>query len=270
MQSGPSRTASIPPTRPPPQPSSTSSTLVASSSRQTAPVFMSPTWQAGPPPAAASTSSAKPPSARTDYNKPNTTMTGDEIMCRCNVPAGQRTVTGEKATKGKKFWTCDTRKCDFFQWVDEGVGTSVPAKRSYTNTTNSGTGDARRCNCNEDGIMLTTNKEGPNQGRKFWKCRKPVDQGPCGFFEWDDEPPRNSGGPLARGGGAGPSRGQSFNSTPSGACFKCGEEGHFASACPGGLDASMRSRSFGASANPAAAGAECFKCHQIGHYSSCL
>ena len=30
---------------------------------------------------------------------------------------------------------------------------------------------------------LTTNKPGPNQGRKFHKCA----QNTCKFFEWDDE-----------------------------------------------------------------------------------
>jgi len=49
----------------------------------------------------------------------------------------------------------------------------------------------RKCKCNEDGNLLTTTKEGPNKGRKFWTCAKGKDNGSCGFFEWDDEPPRN-------------------------------------------------------------------------------
>jgi DNA topoisomerase-3 len=50
--------------------------------------------------------------------------------------------------------------------------------------------------------MLTTQKEGPNQGRKFWKCQNTKNAGDCGFFEWDDEPPRPPGGAGGEGGGS--------------------------------------------------------------------
>jgi len=44
------------------------------------------------------------------------------------------------------------------------------------------------CKCNEEAILLTVVKDGPNKGRKFWKCRK-GEHAACKFFEWDDEPP---------------------------------------------------------------------------------
>ncbi|XP_053654967.1 DNA topoisomerase 3-alpha isoform X2 [Cherax quadricarinatus] len=41
------------------------------------------------------------------------------------------------------------------------------------------------CNCNEDAIILTVRKEGPNKGRQFYKCPKMQGQG-CNFFLWAD------------------------------------------------------------------------------------
>ncbi|KAF8971256.1 hypothetical protein BDZ97DRAFT_1788564 [Flammula alnicola] len=255
---------------------STSSTAVASTSRQTAPLYVSPTWQAGPA-AAASSSSTKPVSKRAEYNTGNATA-DDDVQCECKIPAVQRTVIRETATKGKKFWTCETRSCGFFQWVENappnssrGVSNSLPAKRSYSTTRDTpptASGDMRKCKCNEDGILHTTHKEGPNQGRKFWKCRK-ADHASCGFFEWDDEPPR-TGGNFGQGGNGASSRSQSFNNTSGSArCFKCNEEGHFSNACPNDdASSSKRSRSIGTSANDKAASATCFKCQQPGHYSS--
>nr|CAD7453537.1 unnamed protein product [Timema tahoe] len=55
------------------------------------------------------------------------------------------------------------------------------------------------CNCNLDAILLTVRKDGPNQGRKFYKCNKNQGQG-CNFFMWADsvEENRQDGGrPLA-------------------------------------------------------------------------
>lgn len=120
-------------------PSSTSSTAVASSSRKTAPLYVSPTWQAGPVASSSSSSSKKPTSSRTTYgNSNNTTNTyvtgGNDVNCDCSIPAIQKTVTDESASKGRKFWNCPTGVCGFFQWVEDAPvasGSSVPAKRSY-------------------------------------------------------------------------------------------------------------------------------------------
>ncbi|XP_077396561.1 DNA topoisomerase 3-alpha isoform X2 [Festucalex cinctus] len=40
------------------------------------------------------------------------------------------------------------------------------------------------CNCGQDAILLTVRKEGPNQGRQFYKCNL----GTCNFFLWADQP----------------------------------------------------------------------------------
>lgn len=36
------------------------------------------------------------------------------------------------------------------------------------------------CNCSQDALLLTVRKEGPNQGRQFYKCNT----GNCDFFLW--------------------------------------------------------------------------------------
>ena len=59
---------------------------------------------------------------------------------------------------------------------------------------------------------MTVSKESTNKGRKFWSCRGAR----CGFFEWDDEPPRTvSQGVMAP-------RAESFNpkSGLGSECFK--------------------------------------------------
>lgn len=60
------------------------------------------------------------------------------------------------------------------------------------------TNDAIVCNCGQDAILLTVRKDGPNQGRQFYKCSA----GSCNFFLWANEcghqgspalpPPRSS------------------------------------------------------------------------------
>ena len=59
---------------------------------------------------------------------------------------------------------------------------------------------------------MSVSKESSNKGRKFWSCRGAR----CGFFEWDDVPPRTvSQGNMAP-------RAESFNarSGPGTECFK--------------------------------------------------
>uniref|UniRef100_A0A8D3C4V5 DNA topoisomerase n=1 Tax=Scophthalmus maximus TaxID=52904 RepID=A0A8D3C4V5_SCOMX len=45
-------------------------------------------------------------------------------------------------------------------------------------------GDAIVCNCGQDALLLTVRKDGPNQGRQFYKCNA----GGCNFFLWADQP----------------------------------------------------------------------------------
>lgn len=40
------------------------------------------------------------------------------------------------------------------------------------------------CNCGQQALLLTVRKDGPNQGRQFYKCNG----GTCVFFLWADQP----------------------------------------------------------------------------------
>lgn len=40
------------------------------------------------------------------------------------------------------------------------------------------------CNCGQQALLLTVRKDGPNQGRQFYKCNG----GTCDFFLWADQP----------------------------------------------------------------------------------
>ncbi|KAM6186541.1 DNA topoisomerase 3-alpha isoform 2-T2 [Rhynchocyon petersi] len=52
------------------------------------------------------------------------------------------------------------------------------------------------CNCGQEALLLTVRKEGPNQGRQFYKCSR----GSCTFFLWaDSSPPITAGTPPYAG-----------------------------------------------------------------------
>lgn len=78
------------------------------------------------------------------------------------------------------------------------------------------------CNCGREALLLTVRKEGPNQGRQFYKCSG----GGCSFFLWADSghpgagPPssasRPPGGPLGRPPGSGTLLGGSSRSGSTG------------------------------------------------------
>ncbi|KAL0992506.1 hypothetical protein UPYG_G00094240 [Umbra pygmaea] len=59
-------------------------------------------------------------------------------------------------------------------------------------------GEITVCNCGSEALLLTVRKDGPNQGRQFYKCSS----GGCNFFLWADQPnttpPERQGGPPAR------------------------------------------------------------------------
>lgn len=57
-------------------------------------------------------------------------------------------------------------------------------------------GNAVVCNCGQEAILLTVRKEGPNQGRQFYKCNGSN----CSFFLWSDQQADGGGG--GAGGGA--------------------------------------------------------------------
>ncbi|XP_054990080.1 DNA topoisomerase 3-alpha isoform X1 [Sorex araneus] len=51
--------------------------------------------------------------------------------------------------------------------------------------------NAVTCNCGQEALLLTVRKEGPNQGRQFFKCHS----GGCSFFLWADSSQPGASGP---------------------------------------------------------------------------
>ncbi|KAG8849797.1 DNA topoisomerase [Tulasnella sp. 330] len=209
-----------------------------------------------------------------------------EPNCECGERATQRIVTKETANQGKKFWTCSSSKCSFFEWVTDGPATkAVPAKRTadqplsgLAKRTASGRltaapapiDGAQRCKCDLMAVSRTVNKEGPNQGRLFWTCPN-SENARCGFFEWDDGVGDTNAAAFGSGPGSRPYKAGSAvpGGATSNACFKCGEEGHFSNAClnsdrgPGRTN----TRQSGGGGGGAKSG-ECFKCGLTGHWSN--
>ena len=167
-----------------------------------------------------------------------TSLSGD-----CGRPSKLLTVSKEGASKGKKFYGCDGRVCDYFCW-EENVGVSSRAapiskgsSTSYGNSTNStslnyrpttqgqssggyganlNTADTNIvCNCGTSARKLTVKKEGPSQGKEFFTCS--VMPKVCGFFLWADADYQSGGSSGnswgSQGGNSwGPQGGNSFSS----------------------------------------------------------
>jgi len=140
----------------------------------------------------------------------------DSILCKCGDEAKQLTVKKEGKNQGRIFYQCKKfkGKCGFFKW-DDDLKRNVPKAKKDSeddakkgekreleekddgSSDGSGSGsdsDAETpppilCKCNEETRRLTVKKEGKNQGRVFYQCKK--FQGKCGFHQWEDELQKN-------------------------------------------------------------------------------
>lgn len=190
----------------------------------------------------------------------------DEFSCMCGNPAVLRTVFKDGPNKGRQFYACSKpmgQSCKFFQWTDEPAtgssnGNNLSSNNSFgnngnnnnsrnnsfgqnsrQNSYNSGNNSSSSstdvaCGCGTPAPLLTVRKDGPNQGRQFYGCAKPRNEG-CGFFQWSDDSGGGGGGfDGGRGGGGG------FNGSGDGGgtksrkrkCGQCGVLGHDKRSCP--------------------------------------
>lgn len=62
------------------------------------------------------------------------------------------------------------------------------------------------CHCEEEAVLRTVQKDGPNKGKQFYTCPKPREQ-QCRFFEWADSMPGSSVRKYSTRGGRGRGRG---------------------------------------------------------------
>lgn len=63
--------------------------------------------------------------------------------------------------------------------------------RSAANLNDGDDSNPTVCNCGQPAIQLTVRKDGPNQGRQFFKCAQ--QQNACDFFLWSDSAGSSSG-----------------------------------------------------------------------------
>ncbi|THH30422.1 hypothetical protein EUX98_g3766 [Antrodiella citrinella] len=232
---------------------------------------------------------APPAPAPARRRPPNSTNTHNRnlsagVNCNCGVPASDRQ-TGD----GRRHWSCGkSDTCQFFQFIDGPSRQGTAQGRPGPSVRGVGGGVAKQCDCNKPAILLVT-KQGENAGRKFWKCSGPTDA-KCKYWEWaidaeiEGVPVLNEGvggGASARTGSFGNDGGSGASgSRPSGVggttgeCYKCGQEGHWASSCRdtgsgGGSGAAPRSRSFGTGAGASSGSSGvCYKCGEEGHYAN--
>ena len=129
------------------------------------------------------------------------------------------------------------------------------------------------CPCGAGPVSVLTARTERNNGRQFFKCPKGKEGG-CSFFQWADEPPRPTAGPLSPAKAGGAAKGTGPYSI--GAAASSSAMGTSAMARPyGGAGAgSFGGGGAGAGAGGAGGGGGtgssnvCFKCNQPGHWAS--
>ncbi|KZC11859.1 PREDICTED: DNA topoisomerase 3-alpha [Dufourea novaeangliae] len=174
------------------------------------------------------------------------------IMCRCHENAIQLTVRKEGPNQGRLFYKCAKPQgtgCDFFLWASDdpqetpnninrntnhtmNANTSVVPSTSSTSLSWNGT-----CHCNQLAVERTVQKDGPNKGRLFYSCPKPMNES-CKFFQWGDENVQNHNKFVNRNSNtSGSKEGNKTQRKPRASggkrkCGICGIEGHTRKTCP--------------------------------------
>ncbi|XP_078042704.1 topoisomerase 3-alpha isoform X2 [Augochlora pura] len=179
-----------------------------------------------------------------------------DIVCRCHENAIQLTVKKAGPNQGRLFYKCAKPQgagCDFFLWAADDaqeMKNNSNGNTSHMTTTNINAGpstssswgqndisgsESLKCHCNQLAKERTVQKDGPNKGRLFYSCPKPMNES-CKFFQWSDETVQNSNTSFVERNNK-PSRGRGRGNTerkPGGKrkCGVCGIEGHTRKNCP--------------------------------------
>jgi hypothetical protein len=111
--------------------------------------------------------------------------------CRCGLPVVQKMVQKEGPNHGRAFIACVAGKkefggCNFFEWLPlEDPNAPTPPTPESANAQSVDmkppSAGSPSCKCGVEAMSFEVRKEGPNQGRRFWKCKERQ----CAFFEWE-------------------------------------------------------------------------------------
>ncbi|KAG2389334.1 hypothetical protein C9374_013894 [Naegleria lovaniensis] len=138
--------------------------------------------------------------------------------CKCSppMPSQRLTVAKEGPNKGRQFYTCARRGCNFFQWAETSnhhdssrnnsannhnningnsnstmmgnTSRSVTTKQSSSSSSVPTTTNLQIPTCrkhsNTPCRLLQVVKEGPNKGKLFWACGMSSQNERCNHFGW--------------------------------------------------------------------------------------
>ncbi|KAH0906575.1 hypothetical protein HID58_038402 [Brassica napus] len=195
-----------------------------------------------------------------------------EKNCPCGAGVCSILTSNTQKNPGRKFYKCPNREenggCGVFQWCD-AVQSSGTQPGSYGNTNESKFPDLQ-CPCGAGFSRVLTAKTGENIGRQFYRC--PVFEGSCGFFKWcNDDAVKSSttysftkSSNLSESDNIGYQIAKTGSGTPSGECYKCGKEGHWARDCTA---QSGNLKSGSEQVKSSFSGGECYKCGKQGHWA---
>ncbi|KAL0269615.1 UNVERIFIED_CONTAM: hypothetical protein PYX00_007289 [Menopon gallinae] len=170
----------------------------------------------------------------------NISNNSDCVNCNCGRPAARLTVKKQGPNCGREFYACgsewNSNRCDFFTWVDGTRTQSGTVVRTNQINPSYGSNEETQmnCFCGLPSKRCEVHKEGPNKGRFFYSCNKPMsDQSRCSFFKWDDSSVSNDVSTSSfrnrnnsnRGGKSTAPRKKNSPSRKR-KCGLCGEEGH--------------------------------------------
>ncbi|XP_068002649.1 DNA topoisomerase 3-alpha isoform X1 [Melanerpes formicivorus] len=79
--------------------------------------------------------------------------------------------------------------------TNQAAGRPLPTSSTRPARAAAAGSDAVMCNCGSEALLLTVRKEGPNQGRQFYKCSASA----CNFFLWADQQAEDRSGAALRG-----------------------------------------------------------------------
>uniref|UniRef100_A0A1Y1LNG7 DNA topoisomerase n=1 Tax=Photinus pyralis TaxID=7054 RepID=A0A1Y1LNG7_PHOPY len=170
----------------------------ASLSYSNAPTFPMPAQTARPTqtvrPSNPGTSNSRPRSfldAPTPRGQQGDVANGPNAnVCSCNQEATLLTVRKEGPNKGRQFYACPNRSCNYFAWASESEPNAMRQNAApHANAVRQNgapTIGGLKCDCNLDAAERIVSKDGPNKGRRFFCCPKPMGEG-CRFFKWADD-----------------------------------------------------------------------------------